>query len=126
MATICVRVTAATPQRDAFERRAEEFSTEASKLEETMKTRLKEQKEWNKALVERRIVSHHHATLSPGTTTKPCCFGSMVLLFRGVGKSHAPGLILRVAFVDCTYTPRADVPTTDSSRSCTGPGLRVC
>ncbi|CAM9581484.1 unnamed protein product [Ectocarpus fasciculatus] len=42
-------------KRDAFERRAEEFSTEASKLEGTMKTRLEEQKEWNKALVERRI-----------------------------------------------------------------------
>ncbi|CAM9358894.1 unnamed protein product [Ectocarpus sp. 6 AP-2014] len=42
-------------KRGAFERRAEEFSTEASKLEETMKTQLEEQKEWNKALVERRI-----------------------------------------------------------------------
>ncbi|CAM9289451.1 unnamed protein product, partial [Ectocarpus sp. 12 AP-2014] len=41
-------------KRDAFERRAEEFSNEASKLEETMKTQLEEQKEWNKALVERR------------------------------------------------------------------------
>ncbi|CAM9175952.1 unnamed protein product [Ectocarpus sp. 12 AP-2014] len=41
-------------KRDAFERRAEEFSNEASQLEETMKTRLEEQKEWNKALVERR------------------------------------------------------------------------
>lgn len=81
-----MRVTAATRQRDAFERRAEDFSTEASKLEETMKNQLEEQKEWNKALVERRIVSHPTPLCHLEQPRNRDAF----FPGGGVGKSHAP------------------------------------
>lgn len=57
----------------AFERRAEEFSTEASKLATTRATRMEELKEWEAKLAERKTASRK-STLMPehGLSSSAC------------------------------------------------------